>query len=94
MARETTARHLTVWSVALVGVAAGARFLRSGTGMRLMTARARLVALGSGLLLGLVTGLTAGCLRSRVRLVTFGAGSVPGEDLRAFGGVAAVAIGL
>jgi hypothetical protein len=94
MAREATARHLNVGSVALLGVAGSAGFFCGGTGMRLMTARAHLVAFGSRLLLGLVTGLTAGRLRSRVRLVTLGAGGVPGEDLRAFCGVTAITIGL
>lgn len=94
MAGETTACYLAVGSVTLVGVAGGARFLRGGSGVGLMTARAGLVALGRGLLLGSVASLAGRCLRSRMGLVTLGASRVPGEDLGALRGVAAVTAGL
>jgi len=85
----TAAAELTVHTLSFGGVALGARFLYGEAGMRLVAARACLVPLRGGLLLGTVATAARGGLSSGVGLVAAGAHGVTGLDEACFARVAA-----
>ena len=91
VASQAARGDLAVGAALFVGVARRAGLLGGSARVRLMAVGANLMALGSALLLGLVTALTSLRLRAGMRFVTARASSVTGEYLCALRGVARVA---